>query len=124
MLDRMTASELKNQLLNFTGTEQYFRIAKRVILTQGSKYLADQGACYWLFDLIVSHIVQINFDREDFVSIKLCRNGRGAVVKFDDGDGNFLSDQAIEYTDFPLNEVTLYACRSNQLWVILLPSEY
>lgn len=120
----MTASELENQLRNFTGTDLYYRIARRVLLTQGAKYLADQGACYWLFDLIISHIIQINFDCEDFVSIQLCRTGRGAVVKFDDGDGNFLSDQNIEYTDFPLNEVTLYACRTNQLWVILLPNEY
>ena len=48
-----------------------------------------------------------------------------AVVKVDDGNGNVLYTQLIEYTDFPLNNVKLYANRGeNGLRVVMLTSEY
>jgi hypothetical protein len=123
MQQKITATELENNLRQFTGTQSYYRIGKRLMLTEGTKYLADQGACYWLFDLIVSHIVQSSFADQDFVSIKLQRKGQGAVVTLDDGNGNVLADQTIEYTDFPLEKIALYGCRFEQHWIIMLPSE-
>ncbi|MFN5445386.1 MAG: DUF6876 family protein [bacterium] len=32
--------------------------------------------------------------------------------------------EKISYTDFPLSEITLYACWDQEHWVIMLPSEY
>jgi hypothetical protein len=34
----------------------------------------------------------------------------GAEVVIDDGDENILAEQVIEFTDVPLDEVTLFAC--------------
>jgi hypothetical protein len=124
MQQKISATELESNLRQFTGTEMYFRIGKRLMLTEGTKYLADQAACYWLFDLIVSHIIQNNFAQHDFVSIKLQRQGQGALVTLDDGNGNVLSGQTIEYTDFPIDKIALYGCRYEQHWVVILPSEY
>ena len=32
--------------------------------------------------------------------------------------------QAVEYTDFPLNDISLWLVRDDQHWVLMLPSEY
>lgn len=42
---------------------------------------------------------------------------------YDDGNGNEHARQEIPYTDFPLDNITLYACWDGGHWVIMLPSE-
>lgn len=42
-------------------------------------------------------------------------------------DGNSdtpIVTQAIDYTDFPLDEVTLWLVRGGPTWTLMLPSEY
>ena len=43
------------QLSHFTGTEKYYRISRRHLLTDGTKYLAKEAECFWLMDAIASH---------------------------------------------------------------------
>ena len=45
-------------------------------------------------------------------------------VTIEDGDGGEYASQCIEFTDFPLDEITLYVIKQDDLWVVLLPSEY
>ena len=33
-------------LAKFTGTSAYYRISRRHLLTDGTKYLAEKGACF------------------------------------------------------------------------------
>jgi hypothetical protein len=47
-----------------------------------------------------------------------------AILKLDDGNDNILAQQFIEYTDFPLDEIKLYACYNGDIWVIMIPREY
>lgn len=124
MPQKTTPTELEANLAQFTGTMQYFRINPQVVLTDGAKYLADNAGCYWLMDLIASYVTQRNFDGQDFVVTKMVVSEKAAVVKLDDGNGNVLATQQIEYTDFPMDQISLYACRSEQFWVVMLPSEY
>jgi hypothetical protein len=49
--------------------------------------------------------------------------GRAEMI-YEDGNGHEHARQAIPYTDFPLSEITLYACWDQEQWVIMLPSEY
>ena len=35
-------------LTQFTGTGAYYRISRRHLLTDGAKYLAEKGACFWI----------------------------------------------------------------------------
>lgn len=46
-------------LAQFTGTERYYRIAPKFLITDGVKYLADSASCYWLINAAVSHLVQL-----------------------------------------------------------------
>ena len=48
-----------SQLNQFIGTEKYYRISRRHLLTDGTKYLAEQAACFWLMDAIASHLMEI-----------------------------------------------------------------
>ena len=43
-------------LAQFTGTEKHYRISRRHLLTDGTKHLAEQGACFWMMDAVASHL--------------------------------------------------------------------
>ena len=116
-------SHVLSQLSQFTGTEYYYPLWPKVLLTDGTKYLAETVGCYWLMDAIASHVMHLP-NSEGFTSCNLtCANGSGNLV-ITDGNGNALAKQRIPYTDFPFGEMSLYACRNEDKWVILLPSEY
>lgn len=118
----MKPGDLLTNLYQFTGTESYYQFLPNVLLTDGTKYLADQAGAYWLMEAIASYLV--TFKRsESFISATLSVKERTKLV-IDNGNGNVLALQTIEYTDFPLQEIKLYAIWDGQYWVILLPGEY
>ena len=111
------------QLRQFTGTDCYWRISHCVVMTDGTKYVADQARAYWLMNAIASYLPQFTH-KEDFIAVKLSVTGSAADLVLDDGNNNVLVQQHIPYTDFPLASLTLYACWAGPHWVIMLPSEY
>lgn len=112
-----------SNLSSFTGTSCYYQISRRHLLTDGTKYLADTAGAYWLMDAVVSHLDEIG-TQDWFVLIRLLVENGGAVMVYEDGNGHEHARQAIEYTDFPLDSIQLYACWDGEHWVIMLPSEY
>ena len=40
-------------LAQFTGTAQYWRVARQFVITDGVKYLAESAACFWLIDAAI-----------------------------------------------------------------------
>jgi hypothetical protein len=112
-----------SQLNQFIGTEKYYRISRRHLLTDGTKYLAEQAACFWLMDAIASHLSEIGTE-DWFVLVRMSVVLGSAVMIYEDGNGNEHARQEIPYTDFPMNSITLYACWDGEHWVIMLPSEY
>jgi hypothetical protein len=120
----ISLAELESNLCHFTGTSKYYRLLPTFLVTDGVKYLMDQAGCYWLTQLYGSHLLNIDFNVHPFTVLKLVRKSHGAEVAIEDGNGNVLARQYLDYTDFPLNEFTLYACWSEAYWVCMLPSEY
>lgn len=121
-----TQSEIKQALRQFTGTEAWHRHAPKVLLTDGTKYLAEECGAYWLMDVIASHIPSIPKD-ETFTVAQLTVNpmNKAFFTLADDSPATKIyANQSISYTDFPLDEVKLYVIREGDEWVILLPSEY
>lgn len=112
-----------HQLGQFTGTGRYYKISRRHLLTDGTRYLAEQAACFWLMDAIASHLSEIG-TAEWFVVIKTTVKRTSAVMVYQDGNGKELARQAIPYTDLPLAHIDLYACWDTEHWVIMLPSKY
>jgi hypothetical protein len=122
MTETKTLSE--DDLIQFTGSEHWYRhtMVRNVLYTDGVKYLAVTGGAYWLIDEIA---FAQRFDKllaaEEFQLWKLAVNSdHTATLDCEDGDGRVVFTKAIEFTDFPLAEITLYFINKT----ILLPSEY
>lgn len=124
------ADKFDRDALNYyTGTEQWYRYSPllfpSMLLTDGTKYVADSAGAYWLMDAIASHILHKPEVRsESFVLCRLEVSAGKAMLTLDDGDGTILAEQAIDSTDFPAPGIMLYAINDGKYWTLLLPSEY
>jgi hypothetical protein len=116
-----------NELHNFSGTEHYYRITPDTVMTDGAKFIADKGEAYWLMTAIASYLPEYT-SKETFIVATLnvthTITSSHAILKLDDGNDNVLAQQFIQYTDFELAEIKLYACYTGEMWVIMLPREY
>ena len=119
-----TPDELHQQLAHFSGTERYHRTHPGLLATDGVKYLADQAGAYWLLDIIWSVLPKID---DEFAVVELSvQDNRRATVTIHDGREPQTSyhEQAIPWTDFPLEQIKLYIQQNGQGRVVMLPSEY
>jgi hypothetical protein len=106
----------------FTGTSCYhrFSVITKLVLTDGTKYLADKYGAYWLMDLIASWQYKSKVRRESFQVWTLEKRADGSArILATDGNHNKLTVQIVPWTDFP-ESIKLYCVDG----VILLPSEY
>ena len=121
----MTKDEILNKLPNFYGTENYHRwsvLFRNFVLTDGAKFIADECGAYWLMDAIASYLSR--YRDNGFAVAELKKHKTGFVLTIEDGDYSALAQQPIEYSDFPLDEITLFVCQMDDLWVIMRTSEY
>lgn len=120
----MKNQNLKIDLLQFTGTENYYRY-QNLLLTDGVYYLAHEGECFWLMDAIFSHLVtNSSLARQEFIALNLKVQNSKAKLVFEDGNDGILASQNIPYTDFPLEKIKLFLVREASQFVVMLPSEY
>lgn len=116
-----------NSLDYFTGSENFYRhgLVPSILLTEGAMYLNQRGAG-WLMDLIVSWQFDKHVNAELFQVWDLITNlsAHTATAICTDGNGNELTRQYIEYTDFPMPKIRLYFINDIDHQTILLPSEY
>ena len=117
-----STQNLQSELSQFIGTEKLYRITSRHVLTDGTKYLAEQAKCFWLMTAIASYLTR-SYD-DYFAVARLVVKDSSAVLTLDDGNDTVFATQQIEYTDFPLNEIKLYCSFDGEHWVIMLTSEY
>jgi hypothetical protein len=117
-----TRQKLLDGLAQQIGSEAVFRHwSRRLVYTEGVQFLAEQAGAYWLIDLIASWCVDPRIQANEFVHWKLTVNAdRTAIALADDGNGNEILRQNISFTDFPLDEITLFLTDRT----LLLPSEY
>jgi len=116
-------NQLKQELQQFTGSEQFFRnpLYKHFIYTEGVRYLAEQAGAYWLIDYIFSNQHDAILKAADFQVWKIkVENNHTASIQVEDGNDNLIKVFALEFTDFPLDAFTLWFIDGT----LLLPSEY
>lgn len=118
----LTADEISAALSNHTGSlERYRHWTGRLIYTPGIHDLAELCGAFWLIDLVASHQITASVRAEPFQVWKLTTTpDHTAAAIADDGNGRVIAEQRIEFTDFPLPEISLYLAEG----VLLLPSEY
>ena len=111
-------------LRQFTGSEHWYRHAlnRKVLFTDGAKYVADQGGAYWLLDEIaLAQVGRREVRAEEFQVWTLKVNAdRSALLTCDDGNGNAVFQKVIPFTDFPADAITLWFANNT----IYLPSEH
>ena len=114
----------ERDLRQFTGTENWYRhgINRKVLFTDGAKYVADEAGAYWLLDTIaISQRHRKRVAAEEFQVWKLTVHpNRTATLTCEDGNGSVVYTERLRFTDFPLDGVTLWFSNS----VIYLPSEH
>ena len=76
-----------NDLAQFTGTGAYYRISRKHVLTDGTRYLAEQGGCFWMMDAIASHLCEIG-TADWFVLVKMDIDSSRALMIYEDGNGH------------------------------------
>lgn len=114
----------EHDLRQFTGSENWYRhgINRNVLFTDGAKHVADEGGAYWLLDTIaICQKSEARVAAEEFqVWTLTVRPDRTATLVCEDGSDNAVDTQRVEFTDFPLDQITLWFANN----VIYLPSEH
>jgi hypothetical protein len=127
-----------NDLLQFIGTENYYKcLFKNILHTDGVNFLNQNGLA-WFIDVIGSHIIcPVNSpaktvlakERKELGMVFFTLNVRENKtwrVEFSDGDSEGQLLQEGEFTDCPLSELKVYASFGNGdgTCVLMLSSEY
>jgi len=116
----MNAQKIKNDLLHFNGTNQYFKnpLFPSINYTDGIVYVRKFCQANWLIIDILVGITELK--KPDFLNITLKVNPNGtAQLFFDDGNDNILKIQDYPLTDFPLEKINFFYEND----VLYLPSE-
>lgn len=114
---------LKAELSQFTDSGNLYRhfAVKHIHYTNGAKYLAITAGACWLLDELSFAQSNKQVAAETFQLWKLTVNSdESALLICEDGNGKKVFSKHIGYTDFPLEEISLY-CVNN---TILLLREY
>ena len=129
-----TATEIESGLAHCYGTEGYHRtLSPRLVHTDGVKTLAEMGECFWLVDAIVSHQSEAMKDDSlrymQFWKLRKVEDTRSFVLECERDKDDIAISQTIEYSDFPLDEVSIWVERGsidgiNPMMVMMLPSEH
>ena len=130
------ALQLQQNLQQFTGDLERYRhgLNRQVIYTPGIQFLAEQAGAYWLVDAIASHIGSAPFRRAvandprigdlHFWNLTVSPNHTAILLATaDSGETQFIT-QVIEFTDFPLAEIDVWAGFDGTHWTLYLPSEH
>lgn len=151
---RMTKEELQGRLAQFSVSEDFHKssmFCAWIFHTDGIQWMANTAGAFWLIDVIVSWQTKTKVRREPFQVWKLAKREKREskedrlarlelsrpapmewVVTCTDGDKGYgpieLCRQIIPYSDFPLDEFTLF-CENGSLdgrttvKIIMLPNE-
>jgi hypothetical protein len=123
-------------LRQFTGDIIRVRhpLNPNVIYTPGVQYLAEAGSAYWLVDAIAIWIGSEQFMRAEqddprigymhfWTLVKSPRGSATLHAKADSPDVPFIV-QELEFTDFPLPRIDIWAAFDGLYWTLYLPSEH
>lgn len=126
----------QRELRQFSGDLERFRhpINRSVIYTPGVRYVAEKADAYWLIDAIASHLGSTEYLHATVTDDRLCyfmvwtlevTEDHSAILsaRADSPDAPWVS-QNIEFTDFPLDNIEVFAATDGRHWTLYLPSEH
>lgn len=109
---------------SFYGSEHWYRhgLNRKVLFTDGAKHVADVGGTYWLLDeiaLIQPYDKAVAAEGFQVWTLRV-RSDQKATLSCEDGNGKTVFAKEIEYTDFPVSDITRWFADNT----IYLPSEH
>ena len=130
-MSRLTHADLHQ----FSGDLERTRhpLARRVIYTPGVRFVAEQGGAYWLIDELAftitggeiqragrsdPRILEMHFWRLDVKDTSATLTARA------DCDVEPFYSKEIPFTDFPLDQIDIWAAFDGKYWTLYLPSEH
>lgn len=135
-MTKTTKTLTEHDLRQFSGDLIRIRhpLNRQVIYTPGVKHVAEAGQAYWLIDAIASWIGSPEFQLAEqaderisymhFWTLETSWSKAGQLTaRADSPDAPFIT-QAIEFTDFPLPRIDIWAAYDGQFWTLYLPSEH
>lgn len=125
----MNAAELQAHLAHFSGSATFTRhgLVRSVLMTEGIAFLAQAAQSHWLTDAIASYVHDPQANAEPFQAWHLAVDEATRRAKLAMTDGNSeraVITQDLDYTDFPLKEITIWLVAEGPRWIMMLPSEY
>lgn len=121
-IDQLTPAVLGH----FTGTTGYHRVfpwnilfTENILLTDGVMHVIENADAFWLAGEIGAGYDPSN-DYFQVFKLTVDLDTHKAVLTLTDGDGKALGKRNIDWTDFPLPEMTFWVVNG----VVMLPSEY
>jgi hypothetical protein len=112
------------ELSYFNGTEGYhsYKIPTKqeYFLTDGVSYLCKTCECFWLVDYLISLQNHSLIKDQQFQVWRLYIVDNKWNITCEDGNKKILYHSQIDFSDFPLNGITVWLIDG----IILLPSEY
>jgi hypothetical protein len=125
----MDGSLDRETLAQFNSTERlhtFSTLTPNVLLTDGTKYLVEHAECHWLAEIIgIFQNINAEYNQELFQLWEIrVREDSTAVVECFDGPRNKIYRHYIDYTEFPLRKIDLYAVHVEHRIIIMLPGEY
>ncbi len=124
-----------DNLRMFSGDLARFRhpFVRRVIYTPGVRFVAEQGGAYWLIDELAFAIADVAFTRAckrdpriqdlHFWKLRVNNNSARLTARAESGERPFFTKK-IDYTDFPLDHIDIWAAYDGEHWTLYLPSEH
>jgi len=122
-------------LRQFTGDLQRSRhpLARGVIYTPGVKFVAEQGGAYWLIDELAFAITGGQVTKAGKRDPRVLEmhfwtltvdDQVGELTARADSDAEPFYVKGIDYTDFPLDKIDIWAAFDGRHWTLYLPSEH
>jgi len=113
-----------NALKHYTGSDQFYASAlykgRGYRYTEGIKFLSTETESYWLIDFIFSNQIASLLQSQKFQVWTITCADNQAQISVTDGHSNHICDYQIPYSDFPLEQFTVWLVGTT----LLLPSEY
>ncbi|MDA8746445.1 hypothetical protein N9N28_17615 [Rubripirellula amarantea] len=126
----------KHDLRQFSGDLVRYRhpLNRQVIYTPGVRHVAEEGGAYWLIDAIACHIGSPAFNRAaqrddriaamHFWTLDMDSRFCGVLTARADSPETPFIAQRLEFTDFPLDIIYIWAAFDGEHWTLYLPSEH
>jgi len=115
----MNTRNSNEAIMQANGPDTYHKYLFGMFATDGAMQLATAFHCFWFLDMVASY--QQVISKEDFQIWTLKRNtDSSAWITAEDGNGKILVRQQIKYTNFKMEQATVWV----EGKVILLSSEH